>query len=61
MTSDELISAISEVVGQIDDVDLELENLVRVFNVHAVRQLDVLRDLIEEIKHLRYAVDRVGR
>lgn len=61
MTSDDLISAISEVVSELNDLDV---NLYEAYCEHVTNQkkhLELLRDLIEEIKHLRYAVDRVGR
>jgi hypothetical protein len=61
MVSQDLIFAIEEVVTQLSDIDTELQYIKLEFNSHSSRHLEVLRDLIEEIKHLRYAVDRVGR
>ncbi len=61
MTSEELLEAISAVVQELVDMDADLFALRQSIDTNQLKHHALLRDLIEEIKHLRYAVDRVGR
>lgn len=61
MASEELKAAIESVASELCDIDIQLCTLHTAINSHSNRRLEVLRDLVEEIRHLRFAVDRVGR
>jgi len=61
MASEELKAVIESVVSELFDIDHGVTNLVNVIDSHSNKRLEVLRDLVEEIRHLRFAVDRVGR
>ncbi len=61
MTSEEFENEISAVVSELNDMDVNLYAIRHVLDTNQKKHLELLRDLIEEIKHLRYAVDRVGR
>lgn len=61
MASEELKAVIESVVSELCDIDHGVNNLVNVIDSHSIKRLEVLRDLVEEIRHLRFAVDRVGR
>ena len=61
MISEEMKETISSVVSELNEMDVNLYYIRSVLEANQKERLELLRDLITEIKHLRYAVDRVGR